>query len=179
MPDVYLGFCWLESLLHQLAVKADCNGFVAPSYGPLFDPMSKHQYPLTVYFDGLCPLCVAEINQLQQLNADGHLQFEGIHAPDFSIRFPHIDPESADRVLHAEYADGTLIYGLDVTHQIWRAVNQKRWLVILRWPLIRWFADIAYRIFARNRYSLSYLLTGVRRCESCVIQPSNKSARRA
>jgi len=145
--------------------------------------MSKYQYPLTVYFDGFCPLCVAEIDQLQLLNVEGNLQFEDIHAPDFSIRHPHIDPEAADRVLHAEYADGTLmyglIYGLDVTHQIWRTVNQKRWLVILRWPVIRWFADIAYRIFARNRYSLSYLLTGVRRCETCVIQAPVKSQRRA
>lgn len=137
--------------------------------------MNKYEYPLTVYFDGYCPLCVAEMNQLRRLNAAGHLQFEDIHAPDFSLRFPRINPEAANRILHAEYADGTLIQGLDVTHQIWRAVNQKRWLVILRWPIMRRFADIAYRLFARHRYTISYLLTGVRRCESCQIQGSNRA----
>jgi predicted DCC family thiol-disulfide oxidoreductase YuxK len=69
--------------------------------------------------------------------------------------------------MHGLYADGTLIYGLDVAHQSWRAVGQKRWLGFLRLPVMRWFSDLGYLFFARYRYGISYILTGQRRCEPC------------
>ena len=122
---------------------------------------------LTLFFDGYCPLCVAEMNKLRLYDERSLLVFEDIQAQNFAERFPHIDPEAADRYLHAQYQDGTMIYGLDVTHQAWRQVGRQRWLAVLRWPAIRWIADIAYTFFARNRYSISYLLTGQRRCEIC------------
>ena len=129
-------------------------------------PSSIH-YPLTLFFDSTCPLCAAEMRQLRSLDTAGRLCFADIYAEDFATCYPHIDVAAADRYLHGEYADGSMIYGLDVTCGAWRAVDRKRWLLILRWPIIRWFADIAYRLFARNRYTISYLLTGQKRCERC------------
>ena len=130
--------------------------------------MTISVFPLTLFYDSYCPLCVSEMELLRKLDVNSRLRFEDIHAPDFPQRYPHIDPASANSVLHAEYDDGSMIFGLDVTHQAWATVNHKSWLVILRWPLIRWFADLGYRIFARHRYSISYLLTGTRRCDLCV-----------
>lgn len=124
---------------------------------------------LTLFYDSCCPLCVAEMERLQALDHDNNLSFEPIDAPDFSVRFPQIDVEAADRILHAQYSDGRMLYGLDVTHQAWSLVGRHRWLKILRWPIVRWFADLAYLIFARHRYTFSYLLTGNRRCASCSI----------
>lgn len=129
--------------------------------------MHKLRYPLTLFFDGTCPLCAAEMRQLRALDTAGRLCFADIYDEDFVARYPHIDVSEADRYLHGEFADGSMIYGLDVTCCAWRAVGRKPWLVILRWPLICWFADIAYRLFARNRYAISYLLVGERRCERC------------
>lgn len=129
--------------------------------------MTSPTYPLTLFYDGTCPLCVAEMQQLEVLDAEGKLKLEDLYADDFGERFPHIDPVEADKYLHAEFADGEMLYGLDVTCAAWHAVNHKRWLAILRWPLLRWFADKAYQCFARNRYTISYLLTGTRRCNKC------------
>ena len=67
-----------------------------------------------------------------------------------SQRFPHINPVEADRVLHGEWANGTLIYGLDVTQQAWALVGRHRWLKPLRLPLIRWFADFGAICFLLN-----------------------------
>ena len=131
--------------------------------------MIKPVYPLTLFYDSRCPLCVAEMKQLRSLDMKKNLRFEDIYAADFADRFPHIDPAAADRVLHAEYGYGQLLLGLDVTHRAWAAVEKKRWIAVLRWPLIGRIADIAYLLFARNRYTLSYLLTGTRRCERCEI----------
>ncbi|MGF1704476.1 thiol-disulfide oxidoreductase DCC family protein [Enterovibrio baiacu] len=130
---------------------------------------------LTVFYDGSCPLCVAEMDQLRALNTQNHLRFEDVLAPDFQSRYPAIDPAAASNVLHGILSDtdqlndtdGQLLLGLDVTYKAWSLVGKKRWIAVLRWPVIRWFADRAYLFFARNRYRISYLFTGKSRCEPC------------
>ncbi|MGB2287813.1 MAG: DCC1-like thiol-disulfide oxidoreductase family protein, partial [Porticoccaceae bacterium] len=57
----------------------------------------------------------------------------------------------------------------DVTYRAWVLVGKRKWVAVLRWPLIKGFADIGYLFFARNRYTISRLLTGQSRCDSCNI----------
>lgn len=122
---------------------------------------------LTLFYDSYCPLCAAEMQQLASLDSRQQLVFEDIHASDFTARYPDIDPVAADRILHARYDDGRMLYGLDVTRQAWALVGRHRWLALLRWPVIRWFADGIYLVFARYRYGISWVLTGKRRCQPC------------
>ncbi|MGB2045074.1 MAG: thiol-disulfide oxidoreductase DCC family protein [Porticoccaceae bacterium] len=124
---------------------------------------------LTIFYDGGCPLCVAEMRHLQKLNTAGNIAFENIYEKDFSERFPHINQQQADRILHGQTSDGSMLYGLDVTYRAWVLVGKRRWVAVLRWPLIKWFADIGYLFFARYRYTISGLLTGQSRCDSCNI----------
>ncbi|EAR54651.1 Potential redox protein [Photobacterium sp. SKA34] len=129
---------------------------------------------MIIFYDGSCPLCVAEMKQLRQLNEHQKLQFEDILVPDFNQRFPDISKEEASAVLHGLLSSKTgaeqqLLLGLDVTYKAWNLVGKKRWLKILRLPVIRTVADKAYLFFARNRYRISYLLTGKSRCNSCSI----------
>jgi len=129
---------------------------------------------LTVFYDGYCPLCVAEMQQLASLDSKDLLNLEDIQVEDFQGRYPDIDPDAASRILHAKADSGRMYYGLDVTVEAWSRVGRKKWLRILRWPVIRWFADLAYLAFARNRYSISWLLTGQARCERCALKVSSK-----
>jgi predicted DCC family thiol-disulfide oxidoreductase YuxK len=114
------------------------------------------------------------MDMLRDLDTEGNLSLVDIHDDDFATKFPSIDPVAADRVLHGLYDDGTMIYGLDVTHQAWRAVGKKPWIAILRFPIIRWFADMGYLFFANNRYTISWFLTGKKRCEPCAKNPSSQ-----
>jgi predicted DCC family thiol-disulfide oxidoreductase YuxK len=131
---------------------------------------------LTMFYDSFCPLCVAEVEQLRSLDRRGDLRFVDIHAEDFATRWPHIDPVAADRVLHAQLADGSMLYGLDVSAEVWATVGKHRWLRLLRLPVVRWFADLGYRLFARYRYSISFLLTGKRRCDTCSLERTDCGA---
>lgn len=127
---------------------------------------------LTIFYDGFCPLCGAEIKQLKACDSDNQLIFEDIHAADFVQRYPYIDQVKANRVLHGQLGNGNLIYGLDVTCLAWKTVGKHRWLMILRWPVIRWFADLAYYIFARYRNRIANLFAhkhGVSDCSSCKV----------
>ena len=122
---------------------------------------------LRVFYDGSCPLCAAEMKQLAAADREGHVELQDISRPDFSERFPHVDPVQADRILHGESDDGTQLLGLDVTVRAWSLVG-KGWRVNwLRWPVIRPMADRVYLFFARHRHRISRLLTGKSRCHAC------------
>ncbi len=110
---------------------------------------------LRIYYDGLCPLCLREMQHLQRLDRAQRLDLQDINAADFVDRFPHIDRLQADRILHGELADGRLLYGLDVTVMAWRLVGRGRWVDFLRWPLVRPVADRVYLFFARHRHRIS------------------------
>ena len=128
--------------------------------------MSKE---LTIFYDGGCPLCVTEMRHLYERNVQNKIAFEDIYAADFCERFPHINQEKADRILHGQMADGRIILGLDVTYQAWALVGKRRWVALLRWPIIKQVADATYLFFARYRNTISRLLTGKSRCEACAI----------
>ncbi len=114
---------------------------------------------LTIFFDADCPLCAIEMKALTERDQHHVLHLENIWQPDFTKRFPSIDPDRANAVLHALDDDGQLLLGLDVTATAWSLVGVRRynWL---RWPLIKPVADFFYHRFANNRYVLSKLLTG-------------------
>lgn len=122
---------------------------------------------ITLFYDSYCPLCVEEMDQLRKYDQDCQLNLVDIHQQNFTEHYPHIDVNAADRILHAQLTDGTLLYGLDATYAVWKTVGKHRWLGALRWPVIRWFADYSYLFFAKHRYTISRLLTGQERCESC------------
>ncbi|MEO9274980.1 DUF393 domain-containing protein [Marinomonas sp. 5E14-1] len=122
---------------------------------------------LTIFYDGYCPLCTAEMNLLRDLDNKKKLILEDIHAADFSERFPHIDPIQADKILHGQLQNGKVIKGLEVTCLAWKLVEKHKWMQVLRWPVIRLFADLGYLFFARYRHSISSFVTGKPRCTSC------------
>lgn len=126
---------------------------------------------LTLFYDGRCPLCVAEMRRLATLDHRAQLRFEDIQQADFSDRYPQIDTDAANRILHGLRGDGEMLFGLDVSCLAWQLVGHHRWMAILRWPLIRPLADLGYRLFARHRYRLSAWLTGQARCEGHCSNP--------
>jgi len=130
---------------------------------------------LTLFYDGQCPLCLAEMRQLKAFNSHGHLEFVDVNSDDFSQVYPHIDKIQASRILHGQLDSGELLLGLDVTYRAWSLVGKHRWLAILRWPILKWVADMFYRIFARYRYQISYWLTGQARCNSCRLEQDSEN----
>ena len=131
---------------------------------------------LTLFYDGYCPLCLAEMNKLRQYDEKGLLAFVDINSSEFSLNFPALSWQKLNARIHGQLSDGRLISGLDVTYLAWKLVG-KGWLYApLRWPMIAWLADRCYLFFARYRYQISYILTGKKRlsesshCETCAIK---------
>lgn len=128
---------------------------------------------LTIFYDGGCPLCVSEMRHLSRLDSKQKIRLENIYADDFCQRFPHINQQQADKILHGQLASGKLIYALDVTCKAWSLVGKGHWVAPLRWPLVKQVAHLFYLVFARYRAPISRLLTGSDRCEVCSISRDN------
>ena len=107
------------------------------------------------------------MRHLKHLDKDGAISIENIFESDFSERFPHINVEQANRILHGQLADGEVITGLDVTYHAWSLVDKKAWVSFLRWPILKHVFDVIYWLFAKYRQPISFLLTGQKRCEVC------------
>ncbi|QLE84337.1 MULTISPECIES: thiol-disulfide oxidoreductase DCC family protein [Shewanella] len=119
---------------------------------------------LTIFFDGQCPLCAAEMKQLKQYDEYGSIELQDLNQTGFAEKFPEIDPNRANLILHGMDDKGNILLGLDVTYRAWVLVGKKYRVAFLRWPVIKPIADIFYLGFAKHRYRISYLLTGKKRC---------------
>lgn len=125
---------------------------------------------LKIFYDGGCPLCLSEMKHLMKLDQQQKIDLVDINQESFQAKYPEINREKADRILHGQLANGKILLGLDVTYKAWDLVGKGKWIAIIRWPIIRIFADFAYLQFARHRHFLSRLLTGKERCESCSLE---------
>lgn len=167
--------CHVEGVLAAVATLVGTGG----SHGVLpgdFDA-GVQLMKLTVFYDGRCPLCLAEMRQLKASDHEDLIRLEDINAANFSSIYPHIDPDKADRILHGQLDSGEVLLGLDVTCKAWSLVGKHKWLAMLRWPLIRRIADLVYLGFARYRHSIAYFMTGKPRCVSCSLETFDVDSR--
>ncbi len=102
----------------------------------------------TLYYDGACPLCRAEINKLRILTR-GKLEFENIHDLEHAADLP--DRQTLMSRLHLRTADGEWLTGLDANIRAWRHTPLRYlWCALGSWPL-RPFSSRAYEFWLRRR----------------------------
>ena len=123
--------------------------------------------PVTLFYDGDCPLCLREVEHLSRKNRKGLLRLVNIRDKGFAENYPEFDLEELDRLLHARLADGRIVKGVDATLAAWEAVGMGCLIAPLRWPGVACIADWGYELFARNRHELSRRLGPVLGKNAC------------
>jgi predicted DCC family thiol-disulfide oxidoreductase YuxK len=107
---------------------------------------------ITILYDGDCPLCTREIRFLERRDRGrGRIQFEDIADPSFDPGAYGLDARKVMARIHGVLPDGTVIEGVEVFRRVYAAVGLGWLMAPTRWPGLRRLADLAYRIFARNR----------------------------
>lgn len=122
---------------------------------------SRDNYPLTLLYDGACPFCRLEMEQLARRDALKRLVFIDISAPDFDLAWfagdSGVTLDDLGRLIHAVRPDGTLVVGVEVFRLAYGAVGLGPLWAPTALPLIKPLVDRGYAAFARNRYALSSL----------------------
>jgi predicted DCC family thiol-disulfide oxidoreductase YuxK len=110
---------------------------------------------LTIFYDGECPLCLAEIHFLKSRNARGLLEFVDVSVPHFDEASHQMSCKLALATMQGRLADGTHLEGIPVFAEAYKRAN----LPTLAWTFSRpWLAPIlnaGYYIFAKYRHGIS------------------------
>jgi predicted DCC family thiol-disulfide oxidoreductase YuxK len=113
---------------------------------------------LTLFYDGACPLCQAEILFLSRRNQAGLLDFVDINSERFDAAKIGISCDQALAAMYGQYDNGVLIQGVAVFSEAYRRAD----LPFLAWVFSRKalqaILQVAYRFFAKNRHAISRLL---------------------
>ena len=129
---------------------------------------------LTIYYDGACLVCAAEMEHYRRLDRSGRLAFVDISAPGFVAPDHGREQRAFMKQLHVRTADGRWLTAIDAFLALWEILPGRGYRVLHRlvgWPPLRPLADAGYRLFARYRHLLPR-----RRCEgSCALHGTKKS----
>ncbi|NLS11910.1 DUF393 domain-containing protein [Vibrio sp. SM6] len=130
--------------------------------------------PFTLFYDDTCPLCVKKMSALKKRDTQQRLQLIPLGSEQAKAN-PALDCRRAKETLHGLTPDHQWLLGLDALHQAWSLVGVPWLYGPLRWHWVRPLAERAYAYFARHRYRISKLLTGLARCFPCESQKDAKS----
>jgi len=116
----------------------------------------ESELPLTtVYFDGSCPLCQAEIGYYRRKDRDGGLCFVDVSQPGAATP-EGLTCQRAMARFHVRTHDGRVVSGAAAFVEIWRRLPQWRWAARAAslpgaLPALEW----GYRMFLPVRPFLS------------------------
>jgi predicted DCC family thiol-disulfide oxidoreductase YuxK len=120
---------------------------------------------IRLLYDGDCPLCSREVGFLRARDRGrGRIRFEDIADPCFDPAGYGLDAQQVMARIHGVLPDGRVVEGVEVFRRAYAAVGLGWLLAPTRWPGIRRLADLAYRVFARNRLRWTGRATA---CEEC------------
>ena len=112
-------------------------------------------YPLTVFFDGACPICAREIALMKRLDRRQRLAYCDFSRLDYDTASKGFAPSELGTVIHARWADGSVITGVDVFRAMWEAVGLGLLAKLSHLSLVEPLVLRAYEWFARNRLQLT------------------------
>lgn len=103
---------------------------------------------LTVWYDGDCPICTAEIGLMRRLDRASAIAFVDLSLPGACPT----DRNARLARLHAQVRGGPMVAGAAAFVAMWRVVPALRPLAALASPPpVLWFLERAYGLFLRVR----------------------------
>ena len=120
--------------------------------------MDQNLQKLTLFYDGACPLCQAEILFLSGRNQVGLLNFVDINSKAYDPLKVGVSCEEALAAMYGQYADGTLIHGITVFPEAYRRAELPTLAWIFSRKSMQPVLKMGYRFFAKNRHAISRVL---------------------
>jgi len=135
---------WSERMLRRIAKRVLCR------------PLSVKK--LTLFYDGKCPLCKAEIQFLSERNQAGLLGFVDINSDQYLPEKVGLSVDEALASMSAQYEDGKTIIGVEVFSEAYIRANLPSLAWFFSRPTLMPFWQAFYRFFAKNRHAISAVL---------------------
>lgn len=121
----------------------------------LADKPGRPRFPIQVFFDGSCSVCVTEIEHYLQREPTGKIIAVDIAAADFDPAPCNISRDAFMRELHVIDSDGNVYRGVEAFMAIWQTfpdLSIYRFIgTFLGLPLVNPVAHLMYKGFAGIR----------------------------
>ena len=115
--------------------------------GSLETGVTQMPSPPTVYFDGACPLCRAEIGHYRGRDRAGALRFVDVAATGAELPAGLTRPQALQR-FHVRAASGELLSGAAAFVELWSRLPGWRWAArVAAWPGVLALLEAGYRWF--------------------------------
>ncbi len=134
--------------------------------------MESPSATISVFYDGLCPLCSKEMDHYKKQKGSERLLFIDITEAHFDAKKEGLDPYKVHQVMHVKTSEGLVMTGVDAFIAIWDFLPQYNW--VSKWAqksFIRPFLNVGYQVFASIR---PYLPRKTRDCEISPYCPSRR-----
>lgn len=113
---------------------------------------------LTVFYDGACPLCDAEIGLYRGCAGAERVAFVDVSVVATGAVAPGLEKAAALKRFHVRRADGTLVSGAAGFGHLWLALPGWRWIGrIVLLPGILQAVELVYRGFLIVRPALQWI----------------------
>ena len=113
---------------------------------------------MTVFYDGSCPLCTAEIGIYRHCAGAETVAFIDVSALEPGTIVTGLDKATALRRFHVRDADGALVSGAEGFGHLWLALPAWRWLGrIVLLPGVLQATEVVYRGFLVVRPALQWM----------------------
>jgi predicted DCC family thiol-disulfide oxidoreductase YuxK len=122
--------------------------------------------PLTVLYDGACPLCRREVSIYRGLQPNVPVRFADVSDATQPLP-PGTTREQLLARFHVRGRDGRLLSGAPAFLALWAAMPGWRWLALAgRVPGVAWALERVYRLFLRVRPMLQRWASRLERAAS-------------
>lgn len=108
---------------------------------------------LTIFYDGTCPLCLAEIHLLRHHNHQKLLELVDIHSLDPANTT--IDCKLALQKIHAKLGEQRIIVGPEVFFEAYKRTDLRLVNYLFSFAIVRFIYARFYLIFAKYRHQIS------------------------
>jgi predicted DCC family thiol-disulfide oxidoreductase YuxK len=122
--------------------------------GP-FSPDRAPTNALTIYYDGSCPLCSAEINYYSSKKGGDSLKLIDVSELNAPLG-RNLTNSAALKRFHVRRADGELLSGAAAFVAVWNELPAWKWLAsVARIPGLILALELLYRVFLQVRPFIS------------------------
>ena len=114
--------------------------------------MTSPSYPITIFYDGACGMCVAQMDKFRARDREKRLNFVDISSPEFKPESLGIDPKLAQKYIYARDSGGQIVRGVDAFIWLWLATDYYFLPRLVDLPGIKQMGRFFYRLVSRSRY---------------------------
>ena len=145
-------------------------------FGRHREPILSSEHPsLTVYFDGSCPLCRAEIAHYRRQIGAEQLCFLDVSQADQLLE-SDLERDTAMSRFHVRRSDGELVSGASAFVSIWSHLPRWRWAArIAELPGIMTLLEGGYRLFLPVRPTLAWTFRKFKATKKNINFPQRKT----